>query len=121
MKKKQTIQILKEFNEWRRWADKDMPDPKIVGKAIDNAIISMEAWNFVEYQGSQKERADENEKLFSSSVKELRFANMQIEALYNTLDEIASMTSDPLTKQVAELAKERHQLDKLIHSRNLFN
>ncbi len=45
---------------------------------------------------------------------------MSIEFLYNALDEIVSMTSDPLTKKVAEMSKERHQVDKLIHARNLF-
>lgn len=45
---------------------------------------------------------------------------MSIEFLYNALDEIVSMTTDHLTKKVAEMAMERHNVDKLIHSRNLF-
>lgn len=58
--------------------------------------------------------------LIDTAVDELQFANLQIAALYASLDEIASMTNDNLTRWVAEQAKERHQLDKLIHTRIMF-
>ena len=45
---------------------------------------------------------------------------MSIEFLYNALDEISSMTRDPLAKRVAEMAKDRHQVDKMINARKLF-
>lgn len=67
-----------------------------------------------------KEEIHDKELLIDSAVGELRFANMQIEALYQALDEISTITTDPVTKKVAEMAKERHQTDKIIHTRSLF-
>jgi hypothetical protein len=45
---------------------------------------------------------------------------LQVDHLYNALDEIEAMTNDPLAKAVIKNSKERHQLDKLIHTRTLF-
>jgi hypothetical protein len=43
MKTEQAIQVLREYNLWRR-ADEDMdqPDPREIGRAIDTAIEAME-------------------------------------------------------------------------------
>jgi len=120
MKKKQTIQILIDFNKWRRWGEWEQPDPKIIGEAIDNAICSLESKWFIEYQESYKKKYEDTHAILNAGVWELRFANMSIEFLYNALDEIVSMTSDPLAKKVAEMAKERHNVDKMIHARKLF-
>lgn len=121
MKKKETIQTLIDFNKWRRWGEWEQPDPKIIGEAIDNAICTLEAkWGFISYRNSYKKKYEDTQAVLDAGVWELRFANMSIDFLYNALDEIVSMTSDPLTKKVAEMAMERHQVDKMIHARKLF-
>lgn len=63
---------------------------------------------------------DDAQSLLYASLGELQFANLQIEELYSAIDEIYSMTTDPLAKEVARMAKERNNLDKNIHSRLLF-
>ena len=35
MNLKQAIEILKKFNEWRRWWELQLEDPKILWEAID--------------------------------------------------------------------------------------
>lgn len=122
MKKKQMIQILRTFNEWRRCWEGEQPDPKIIGIAIDNAIATMEANNgYVEYQEAYKKKYEDTQAVLDAGVGELQFANLQIEVLYWALDEIRSMTNDNLAKKVAEMAIERRNVDKMIHSRILFN
>ena len=120
MKKKETIQILKYFQEWRRWGDWDQPDPNDIGKAIDNAIATLESKWFIDYQETYKKKYEDTQAVLDAWVWELRFSNMCNEFLYNSLDEIVSMTTDPLTRKVAELSMERYQTDKLIHARKLF-
>jgi heme oxygenase len=66
-------------------------------------------------------KIDELNEINDSAINELQFEKLQVDALYNAIDEIQTMTTDPLTKKVCEMAKERHQTDKLIHARNLFN
>lgn len=68
----------------------------------------------------QSEMREHFESLFNTGVWELKFRLLQIDHLYNALDEVETMTNDPLAKWVIKNAKERHQLDKLIHSRKLF-
>lgn len=72
------------------------------------------------YQNEWKEKYEGAESLLGSCCDELQFANMQIEIIYNALDEIRSITKDPLTKKVAEMAIERMNIDKMIHARLLF-
>jgi hypothetical protein len=38
MTKEETIDILRQYNEWRRGAEIDQPHPTTIGIAIDNAI-----------------------------------------------------------------------------------
>lgn len=122
MKKKQMIQILRTFNEWRRCGEGEQPDPKIIGIAIDNAIATMEAGgSYMEYENSYAKKYNECQMILDAGVGELQFANLQIEVLYGALDEIRSMTNDPLAKEVARMAIERRNIDQLIHSRILFN
>lgn len=121
MKKSQTIETLINFNKWRRWGEWEQPDPKIIGEAIDNAISTLESkWGFISYRDSYKKKYEDTKAVLDAGVWELRFANMSNEFLYNALDEIVEMTSDPLAQRVAEMAKERHQVDKLIHARTIF-
>jgi hypothetical protein len=99
-----------------------MIDPKLLGQAIDNAIATLEAkGGFVDYQETYKKKYEDTQAVLDAGVGELQFANLQIEALYGALDEIRSMTTDPLAKEVARMALERHMTDKLIHARMLFS
>jgi len=120
MKKKETIQTLIDFNKWRRWWEWEQPNPKIIGEAIDNAIATLESKWFIDYQETYKKKYQDTQAILDAGVWELRFSNMCNEVLYNCLDEIVSMTTDPLAKKVAELSMERYQTDKLIHARKLF-
>jgi hypothetical protein len=63
---------------------------------------------------------DHYKELFQTSVKELRFANLCVDNLYNTLDEIEAFTTDELVKMVIKNTKERHNLDKFIHAKLAF-
>ena len=38
MNNKEALQILQEYNQWRRGSDKPMPNPKVIGLAIDQAV-----------------------------------------------------------------------------------
>jgi len=58
--------------------------------------------------------------LLTSAVNELRFAMLQILHLKSTLQEIEVMTSDVLAKGIVKNELERHEVDKLIHTRNIF-
>jgi hypothetical protein len=51
--------------------------------------------------------------------RELKFTNMLVASLLASLDEIATVSTDPITRQLAEMAKERCNVDKLIHARQL--
>lgn len=75
--------------------------------------------NIAELIKTKKEN-ETHKSLLDAGLSELQFANLQIEALYGALDEIVSMTNDPLAKEVARMAKERHQTDKLINARLIF-
>jgi hypothetical protein len=82
----------------------------------------MEAKNgYIEYQESYKKKYEDTQAVLDAGVGELQFANLQIEALYGALDEIRSMTIDPLAKKVCDMAIERRNINKLIHSRLLFS
>lgn len=36
------LEILKDYNKWRRGAEMEMPSPKIIGEAIDQIINYVE-------------------------------------------------------------------------------
>lgn len=122
MKKEEVIEVLTRFNEWRRWGGGYQPDPNNVWKAIDSAIhnLSLKERKFHDYEESYKKQYEDSNALLNALVWDIQFANMSIEFLYNALDEIVSMTNDPLAKKVAEMAKERHNVDKIIHTRTIF-
>jgi hypothetical protein len=58
-------------------------------------------------------------KLLESAISELQFANLQTAYLKSVLDELESFTGT-LEKAVIRNAKERHEIDKLIHAKLLF-
>ena len=60
------------------------------------------------------------QNLLTSAVNELRFAMLQILHLKSTLQEIEVMTNDVLAKSIIKNGLERHEMDKLIHTRNIF-
>ena len=122
MKKKETIQTLIDFNKWRRWGEWEQPDPKIIGEAIDNAISTLKSrgtW-YVEYEWSYKKKYEDTQAILDAGVWELRFSNIQIEILYNAIEETIVMVNDPLAKKILQNYIERFNLDKLVHSRLLF-
>ena len=57
--------------------------------------------------------------LLESALKELQFANLQIEILRGVLSELKSFTGT-LEVQVIENAEDRHMLDKAIHAKIMF-
>ena len=65
--------------------------------------------------------ADHYKELSEVSLGELRHEKMNVEYLLSVLDEIHAMTDDELTKAVIENAKNRHNLDKIIHARDIFS
>ena len=58
-------------------------------------------------------------KLLESAIKELQFSNLQTAYLLSVLNELESFTGT-LEKAVIKNAKERHEIDKLIHAKLLF-
>jgi len=58
--------------------------------------------------------------ILASSINELRFALLQIHHLQTVLNEVEAMTTDKLAKGVIRNGLERHEIDKLIHARNIF-
>lgn len=54
-------------------------------------------------------------------VWELRFELLQVELLKQALEEIILVGNDNLSNEIASLCLDRHELDKLIHARVIFN
>jgi hypothetical protein len=75
---------------------------------------------YVEYQETYKKKYEDTQAVLDAGVGELQFSNLQIDALYGALDEIRSISTDPLAKKVCDMAIERMNIDKLIHARLLF-
>ena len=59
------------------------------------------------------------EQDFFTATKELQFANLQVAHLLSVLDELEAF-GGTLEKAVIKNAKERHQIDRLIHARIIF-
>lgn len=68
----------------------------------------------------QKEMREHYQTMCESAIGELHYEKTNVGYLYNVLDEIEAMTNDPLAKAVIKNAKERHNLDKIIHTRLIF-
>ena len=69
---------------------------------------------------ANKEMTTHYKQLFETTCKEHRFQLLQVEFLKNELEQIISFTNDNLAKKAAEMAIERHNLDKIIHARKIF-
>lgn len=68
---------------------------------------------------THKERAEHYKELCDAAVGELNFEKCQIEELLNVLTDIELM-GDPLIAMVCKNAKEKHHINKLVHTRKLF-
>jgi len=119
MKTEQVIQILRDYNLWRR-ADEDMdqPDPWEIGKAIDDAIEAMEELNewktltswggtpeiindFIKGQQSRiyaaQEAEAERDEAFSDIVylkEQLDYTRKQRDKMVDDLDQLVLTVSD---------------------------
>ena len=67
-----------------------------------------------------KERVKHYKELLEVGISELKFSNMLNDSLLGTLSEIETFTSDKLAKEVIKNAKERYNLDKIVHARVIF-
>lgn len=61
------------------------------------------------------------EEMYESAVWELQAANLYIKHLLSIIDEIQELNKDMLIDKLIENWLERHHLDKLCHSRVLFD
>lgn len=62
-----------------------------------------------------------NKELLKTAIKELQFEKLQVYALRNALEEIETFTDDTLAISVIQNTLERHEIDKLIHTKLIFN
>jgi hypothetical protein len=92
---------------------------EVLGKRPSNKV-----WNHIPtlryWYVYRKSMCEDKESLLQATAWEHRFQLLQVQSLVNWLEEIVSMTNDPLTKKLVSNSIERHELDKLIHTRNLF-
>ncbi len=58
-------------------------------------------------------------KFLESAISELQFANLQTAYLKSVLDELETFAGT-LEKAVIKNAKERYEIDKLIHAKLIF-
>jgi hypothetical protein len=70
---------------------------------------------------SYKELYQYYKELSDVGMTELKFKNLQVDFLYNLLDEIESVTDSELIKSIIENGKNRYELDKIIHAKKIFN
>ena len=71
-------------------------------------------------KNKKKQEQKQEQELFEASIGELRYEKMNVSYLLSVLDELYTI-GDTLTQAVIENAKERHNLDKIIHAKILFN
>ena len=69
---------------------------------------------------ANRELYEHYSELLAVGIGELKFKNMKVDYLLGVLDEIQTMTDDKLVKVIIRNAKERNNLDTLIHSRLIF-
>ena len=60
-------------------------------------------------------------ELFETSVRELQMSRLHVDFLLNIIEEIDSLNRDTLIEKIIENWLERYELDKLCHSRVLFD
>jgi hypothetical protein len=68
-----------------------------------------------------KDMKEHYEDLFNAGVRELRFKNICVEHLLTIIDEVYELTKDETIKDLIENGKNRHNLDKIIHAKKIFN
>ncbi len=82
--------------------------------------LKKELRNNIAQKEANREMCEHYKELNEAGIEELKFKNMKVEFLLDTLSEIHEMTNDVLVKGLIDNAKERNHLDTLIHTRNLF-
>jgi hypothetical protein len=124
MKTEQAIQVLRDYNLWRR-ADEDMeqPDPREIGKAIDDAIESMEELNewkmliswggtpeiindFIKGQQSRiyaAQKAEAERDLWRAEAQRWREQALDLEAQIETAIKRIQWRQDNLDRGIKEL------------------
>lgn len=132
---KKAIQILKEANIWRRWAETKMPNPKALWVAIDKVVKDYtEVVKFKKDNYNQKkkiERLEDSFKLLNKEnidfmhlteiwISQLQFSNLQNEQLLSVLNEIEVMSDDKLAIGIIKNWIEKYNLDRLTHTRVVF-
>ena len=74
---------------------------------------------------ANKELLEHYKEMYCTAVKELRFEKMQVDYLLGVLNEIEELASQKLNpkliEQIVTNAKERQNLDKLIHNSLIFD
>ena len=91
----QTIEILRQFNDWRRGDESiAQPDPTTIGIAIDDAIKCIEAFDRL------NESLDKNKRLFTNALadKIMEFQLKRIKQLEDDLS-LANQTMDKMKKE----------------------
>ena len=68
-----------------------------------------------------KELTEYYKSLFEAGVSELKAEKLNVDYLLSVLDEIQEISSEGIVKSVIENAINRHNLDKAIHAKKLFN
>jgi hypothetical protein len=90
MKTKKAIQVLRDYNLWRRGnEDMDQPDPWEIGKAIDDAIEAMEElseWKTLSGWGGTPEIIDDFIKGQQSRIYAAQEAEEQRDRLAEALE-----------------------------------
>lgn len=66
-----------------------------------------------------KEMHEHYKELFETAVSELKYEKMNVSFLYSLIEELEVLWDD-LVKAVIENGKNRHELDKIIHAKLLF-
>lgn len=104
MKIEKAIQVLRDYNLWRR-ADEDMdqPDPREIGQAIDAAIEAMEElneWVTLKGWGGTPEIINDFIKGQQSRIYAAQDAEQQRDRLAEAAQAVVDRWETPLWKQV---------------------
>jgi hypothetical protein len=107
MKTEQAIQVLRDYNLWRR-ADEDMeqPDPREIGKAIDDAIEAMEElseWKKLNGWGGTPEKINDFIKGQQSRIYAAQEAEDQRDRLAEALRELCETLLNDKPRDITEL------------------
>ena len=124
MKLKNIIKTLRRANEWRRWANIEMPNPATFWIAIDEAIRLLKEQSGLIDSINQTNQAllkklKNEDEILNSAVGELQFSNIQKDHYKSILDEVDVLLKKwvkySLIQKVIENWKTRRVLDISIH------